>query len=122
MDLSKPFQIFTDRNFLAGVAGALAEAILEKTAFVNLRPTFGYANETGDSLVIADSPGSTKASQQKMVNRQAARVGATAAVMYLAGASGNPLASSAAIGFGVVAIAHVIQDLFPAQLVQPARK
>lgn len=122
MNLAKPFEIFTDSAFLAGVGGALVEAVIEKIAFQSFRPTFGYANETAGSVVIADAPGSTVPSQQKFINRQISRIGATSAVMYLAGASNTPGAVSAAIGFGVVAIAHVIQDLFPAQLLQPGRK
>lgn len=123
MDLGKPFEIFTQPAFLAGVGGAVAENLIEKIAFSSFRPTYGYANETrGGSVVVADTPGSTVPSQQRFINRQVSRLAATSAVMYLAGASGTPGAVQAAIGFGVVAVAHVVQDLFPAQLLMPARK
>lgn len=123
MDLSKPLEVFTDRAFLAGVGGAVVEAVIEKIAFTQFRPVYGYQIESNlGSIIVANDPRSNVPDQQKFINRQGSRLAATAAVMFLASGSGNPAATSAAIGFGVVAIAHILQDLFPAQLLQPARK
>lgn len=118
--LSKPdgniIQTLTDPRVLATAAGAAAGAVLEKQLWTSMRDTFGIASlENGKLKFYApDADGKAGAEASSLgTNRQLARlgivVGCVAGIEYIP----NGHAQYAFLGVAAVAMAHILQDLFP---------
>lgn len=118
--LSKPdgniIQTLTDPRVLATAAGAAAGAVLEKQLWTSMRDTFGIASlENGKLKFYApDADGKAGAEAPGLgTNRQLARlgivVGCVAGIEYIP----NGHAQYAFLGVAAVAMAHILQDLFP---------
>ncbi|MVN89378.1 hypothetical protein GO986_21825 [Deinococcus sp. HMF7620] len=119
--LSKPdgniLETLTDPRVLATAAGAAVGAVVEKQLWTGMRDTFGIASMQNGQLKFyapdADGKAGEEASQLGM-NRQLARlglvVGCVAGIEYVP----NGTAQYAFLGIAAVAVAHILQDAFPA--------
>ncbi|GGB80532.1 hypothetical protein [Deinococcus soli (ex Cha et al. 2016)] len=119
--LSKPdgniIETLTDPRVLATAAGAAVGAVIEKQLWTGMRDTFGIASLQGGQLKFyaPDADGKAGAEAPQLgTNRQLARlglvVGSVAGIEYVP--NGN--AQYAFLGIAAVAVAHILQDLFPA--------
>lgn len=119
--LSKPdgniIETLTDPRVLSTAAGAAAGAVLEKQLWTGMRDTFGVASLESGRLKFyapdADGKAGAEAPQLGM-NRQLARLGIVVACVAGIEYVPNGNAQYAFLGVAAVAMAHVLQDVFPA--------